>query len=154
MSTESIEHAEVAVTLIHHEGRVLVVWNSQWGGFTLPMTKRRAWQSMSGPDLVQAESWDDAAMRNVGECLGCTSTEVPQFVLEIPEYKPSRRSGEVKRYSFQVFAFHATGFELPRGVVGEWLTFDEILDEQRRPIAITARDLVGRCKDPALKFQP
>jgi hypothetical protein len=149
-----MEFAEVAVTLIHHDGRVLVVWNARWGGFTLPMTKRRTWQSMSGPNREEVESWDDAAMRNVGECLGRTSTDIPQFILEIPEYTPSLRSGDVKRYNFQVFAFHAADAGLPNCAVGEWLTFDEILDKERRPISETARFLVGQCKNPDLGFFP
>jgi hypothetical protein len=134
---------DVVVTVIYHSEQVLLVFNPKWGAFTLPMTKLRQWPYGENPSPARSELPEDAAMRNVGECLGKTFLEGSQSLRqEIIELAQSDADSAAKRYLYRVFAFHALDTALAPGVAGEWLRINEILDEQRRPISKSARSLV------------
>jgi hypothetical protein len=134
---------EIAVVLIVQEGRVLGVYNPKWGSYTLPMTKRYSWQDPNMVDGVHVEDWDDAAVRAETECFPGTRLDAPSFLLEIPEYQQSDRDGAWKRYRFRVHRRELADNPAPRaGLNIEWLTPDEWLDVNRRPISKTARDVI------------
>lgn len=100
---------DVVVTVIYHEDRILLVFNPLWGAFTLPMTKLRQWPYGEKPAPVRIEEPEDAAMRNVGECLGRTSLDVPQQLHEdIIALEQSDRESRSKRYQYRVFGFPVT----------------------------------------------
>ncbi|MBX7169260.1 MAG: hypothetical protein K1X74_23205 [Pirellulales bacterium] len=150
MAVQGFPIVEVAVTVFRCEGRLLLVFNAGWGAFTLPMTKRRQETQPQHPHAPRNEAWDDAAMRNSGECLGRTSTAVPTLACEVTEWLQSDRDGKVKRFSFQVYVVDLPGSEaFPPGLIAEWLLPEEVLDERRRPISPTARFLVGRLQAEA-----
>jgi len=140
-----IPRVEVAVVLLMHDGRVLTPYNRKWGAFTLPMTKRRHWEDPNVQGGELAEAWDHAAYRAAGECLGRTLIETLEPVGEEEEvrFRQSDRNGKFKFYIFHVYrlAFDAPPALAP-GVPADWLTREEILDEQRHPISKTARELI------------
>jgi hypothetical protein len=135
----------VAVTLIVHDEKILVVWNPRWGAFSLPMSKRREWHDPRVPASHHGEDWLDAGARAAAEYLGQTCE--PELLLDnIDEYQQSDRDGAWKRYHFQVFRISlADQPELVAGAIAEWLTPEEVLN--RRPISLTARYLVGKLQE-------
>jgi hypothetical protein len=141
---------DVAVTLIVRGGRILAVYNRPWSAFTVPMTKRRCWQDPSIPPAAREEDWVEAAARAAAEWLGCTSTTPPQFLADIAEWRQGDRDGVWKRYHFQVFKVELKeGDETSAGAICEWLSPDQFLDENRRPISPTARHLIKELQDQA-----
>jgi hypothetical protein len=140
-----IAAVDVVVTVIYHGDRVLLVYNPRWGAFTLPMTKLRQWPFGEKPTPARIEKEDDAAMRNVGECLGRTYVEAPTRLHEdIIALEQGDRESRSKRYQYRIFGFPVATAEHAPGIAAEWLRVDEILDEERRPISKTAESLVGQ----------
>ena len=134
---------EVGVTVVQRDGKLLTVYNQKWGAFTLPMTKRRSWGHPDDPKMIRPEDWRDTAIRNLVECFGRTYTEEPDILFEVSDFHQSDRDQKVKDYHFHVFGAVTVGdAPLIAGVLGEWLTPDEILDPSRRPMSSTARYLV------------
>jgi len=133
---------DVAVCLIRSPHHVLAAYNLQWETFTLPMTKRRRWQDPDVPIRFREEEWVDAAARAAAEWLGRTLRPSPLFLLDVAEYQQSDRAGLWQRYHFQVFSvtLEAEPAVVP-GKIVEWLRPDDFLDDERRPISSTARDL-------------
>ncbi len=136
---------DVAVSVITSGSKVLVVWNTKWGEFSLPMTKRRVWHDPRVAASRHAEDWNDAAARAGAECLRRTCD--PEFLLDVPgEYQQSDRDGAWKRYNFQVFQLpHADQPDLVKGAVAEWLSPKDVLN--CRPISPTARFLIGKLQE-------
>lgn len=147
-----IENLDVAVTVIERGGLLLAVYNEKWSSFTLPMTKRRQWKDPEVPGVVTDEEWIDAAARAAAEWLGRTSTTDPKHLSDtVPEFHQSDRDGRWKHYRFQVFQVSLEEGREPRsGAVAEWLTPEQFLDEERRPISPTARYLIGKLKGEAI----
>jgi len=147
---------KVAVVLVVHGGRILVVFNDKWGAYALPMTKRRVWNDPNAAGGKRVEEWIDAAIRARTECVPGTSTIAPVFQLCIPEYQQSDRDGEWKRYEFHVFKTAlANPYAVGPGGRTEWLTPAELLNPQRCPISKTARDIVRQAQAEAnLRGQP
>ena len=132
MGERQIPLAEVAATLIICKGRVLAVYNRNWNSFTLPMTKRR-----------KAEGWEDAAARAAAECLGAAWSGKPEFCVDIGELQISGRDGELKHYHFQVFSVQVPPeIMLAPSAPVQWLTPDDLVDESRRAITMTAPGLI------------
>ena len=102
---ESLESVKVVVTVIYSGRSILLVYNPQWQAFTLPMTKLRRWPFGENSGLARNEDPVDAAMRNVGEVLGRTSSEVPMLLLEGYQWAQSDRDAKNRRYSFEVYGF-------------------------------------------------
>lgn len=150
--TSPLPDVDVVVTVIHRGEHILLVSNSNWKAFTLPMTKLRRWPYGAEPAPGRAEDPVDAAMRNVGECLGTTSITEPKHWLgkdKLVELTQGDRESASKRYVFHVFGFAAESADLAPGVCGQWLRVDEVLDEQRRPISPTARYIVRQLQAQA-----
>jgi hypothetical protein len=141
------ETVEVAVTIISCLERLLLVYNPNWDAFSLPMTKLHHWPHHVAADVRRYEDWDDAAARSVAEILGQTIVgSVPLLLEHVSDWEESGRDQVVRRYSFRVF-HHRVGSiaSLAPGVIGQWLTIDEIEDPQRRPISPTVRFLLQQC---------
>jgi hypothetical protein len=147
---------EVAVAVITQDTRILAVYNPLWSSFTLPMTKRRTWQDPNIPPAHREEDWADAAARAAAEWLGQTSTAVPQLLAEIREFRQSDREGVWREYTFQVFQIPPGTHRGPRpDAVCQWLTVNEWLDPERRPISPSARELIKHLQAEAgLKGRP
>ena len=144
MSSFPPKSVEVAVTVIRRGDRILAGYNSNWGSFTLPMTKRRRWASPDDPQMIRDEPWEEAAARNVVECFGRTLVDEPKPLMEVKEFRQSDRDLVVKQYHFAVYEV-GTPDDLPLfpGVMGEWLLPEQFLDVRRRPVSPTARYLLG-----------
>ena len=128
---------DVAVALILKDGQVLAVYNENWGAFTLPMAKRRVWKDEEEDSLV-GERWEDAAGRAASEVLGRT---VLLRKLTLPEdrlHGRSWRDGRVKAYRYQTFLVLRSAPEPRDGILCEWLSPGDLLDNQRHPISETA----------------
>ena len=132
---------EVAVTAIAAGKKILMVRNDQWRSFTLPMTKVQRKPLGLADNVTQIERWSDAAMRNVGECLGRTLDREPKLLMDVGDLRQSDRTGEVHHYHFQVYLVEVDFERTAPAVVAEWLTPGQVLDEHRRPISPTAREL-------------
>ena len=146
---------DVAVTLILDGNAILLVYNENWGAFTLPMTKRKRPVPSGDAGELDGEDWLDAAARPVVECLGRPSKPEPILEEFLPEshFSLHRQSQVVYRYkTFKV------NFELDDQVIAEtpavWLTAAEILKGELRPISPTAIDII-RYRDilKALDFE-
>jgi ADP-ribose pyrophosphatase YjhB (NUDIX family) len=139
---------DVAVVIAEKGQRLLAVFNEKWGAFTLPMSKRRSWEAPSKDQgESRREAWEDAAMRAAAEWTGRTSTRKPELILDLAEFQQSDRDGQWKRYHLQAFRIAVDDdFKLPAGSTAEWLTADDLLDEQRRPISPTARHIVAELR--------
>jgi hypothetical protein len=146
-----MDHVDVSIVVVTRGPRVLTVFNSSWGSFTLPMTKRRNWTDPTVPSSDREESWKEAAARAAAECLGRTvSLDALEFVADIPEYRQGDREGLWKRYHFQLFRLGVPdGTEVKSAATVEWLTVDELLDPNRVPISSTARDLLPKAQEAA-----
>jgi hypothetical protein len=150
--TSPLPEVDVVVTVIYRGEQVFLAFNSNWKAFTLPMTKRRRWPYGVESAPGRLEDLVDAAMRNVGECLGITSTVAARPWLggdTVVERTQSDADGTSKRYLFHVFGFAAESADFAPGVCGQWMRVGEILDEGRRPISPTARFILRRLQAQA-----
>jgi len=149
---------EVAVTVIVAGEKILTVRNDKWGAFTLPMTKLQRKPLGMVENATQIERWSDAAMRNVGECLGRTSGREPKLLMDVGELRQSDRTGQVNHYHFQVYLVEVDSEQTAPGLASEWLTINQIIDAERRPISPTARELAklleAEAAKRALRFPP
>ena len=136
---------DVVATLIVHGGRVLTGYNDKWGAFTLPTTKRRTWEDDTvAKGAVREEPWENAAARAAAEWLGQSLTEPLTDLGEVPEFQQSDRDGKWKRYRLRAFLLELVAeHAIPPMRIVEWLTPDQIVDENRRPISPTARHIVS-----------
>jgi hypothetical protein len=137
---------EVAITLIRRgakKDQILAHYSPNWDAFTLPMTKRRKYFDPDVDSEARLEDWLDAAARAASEVLGRTCS--PTALLEdfLPEHEQSGRDGKWRLYRFRVFeVVLRDGESLPAGQTVEWLTTDQFLDPNRRPISPTARHVI------------
>ena len=139
---------ETAAVLIIRDGAILVAFNERWGAFSLPMTKRRSWAAPNVKDTGErVEDWEDAATRAAAECLGTTLTKGPTFMAELAEFQQSDRDSEWKRYHLRAYRFDvdsdAEGCGRP---IVEWLSADELLDENRKPLSPTTRYIINELR--------
>jgi 8-oxo-dGTP pyrophosphatase MutT (NUDIX family) len=132
---------EVAATVIAVGNEIMMVYNPGWHAFTLPMTKVRSKPLGLVKGRRTRELWSDAAMRNVGECLGRTLDIEPKLLMDVKNIEQSDRTGDVNYYHFQLYLARIDSKESSPGVVADWLKTSDILDEQRGPISSTAREL-------------
>lgn len=145
----------VAATVITHGKDILVVHSPLWGSYTLPMTKQRA-----------DEPWATAAMRAAAECLDVlfsSGSKVkdaglgkplapPKLYARTVDLTQSDRTGQVNVYNFQIFGLELDSKpQLAPGIIAKWLTTDEILNHQLKPISGTARFLIGELDNRATK---
>ena len=139
---------ETAAVLIVRDGAILVVFNERWGAFTLPMTKRRSWAAPNVKDTGErVEEWEDAATRVAAEYLGATLTQIPTFMAELAEFQQSDRDAEWKRYHLRAYRLDVDSDTVARGrAVSEWLTADELLEENRRPLSPTTRYIINELR--------
>lgn len=134
----------VAVTVITHGKNLLLAWNSSWGAFTLPMTKVRTLQLGLIEAAHRSETWEHAALRNVGEGLGQTVTQEPRLLVDIDDLLQSDRTGAGNHYHFQVFWLPVEVAAVRASPMGQWLPSAEILNDDRGPISPTARLVMRR----------
>ena len=137
---------DIAAVIISSGGKILTVFNDRWGAFTIPMTKLRAWKDPVEKDAKERqEEWRDAAMRAAAEAMGQTIVDDDlEFLIDVSEFQQSDRDSRWKRYRMKAYGISPTGrVGVPSNVVVQWLTPDEILDENRGPISPTARHAVA-----------
>jgi hypothetical protein len=145
-SVSEIPHVAAVAVLIKRGDNVLLVFNEKWSSFTLPMTKIRRLQDPNIPAAHREEQPVDTAARAVAECLGRTSLVDPNPVEGIGKifgFRQGDRDGIWKRYSFQIFELALDDDQEPwHGIRTEWLPLKEVLNDNRRAISPTARDIV------------
>lgn len=130
---------EVSAVAIVRDGRILAVYNSAWGAFTLPMTKRREWQDSKVQGKKLEEPWEHAASRAVAEVIGKSVVGMQRLPSQPPGLTQSDRTGEIKDYQAATFRYDLSpGVEPKADVIDEWLTLEEWLDPKRMPISPTA----------------
>jgi hypothetical protein len=137
---------DVAVALIKKDGNVLMVFDEQWGAFTLPMTKRRVWKDSAGA-AVGVEEWADAAGRAAVEVLGRSCliepVDFPDNILRTRSW----RDGRVKDYHYRLFqAIVDDPTPLPK-VTTEWLKPAQVTEPRRHPVSETAFVLIEMLRE-------
>lgn len=136
----------------------MAVRNEKWGSFTLPMTKVQRKPLGLTEGITRVERWSDAAMRNVGECLGRTIDREPKLLMDVGNLRQSDRSGQVNHYHFRVYFLEVDSGQTAPGLATDWLTTGQLADEKRRPISPTARELAkpldAEATDRGLFFPP
>jgi len=138
-----VPKVEVGVALIRKGNRILLVYNDRWGAFTLPMSKRRIWANVDDPDRPLEEAWIDAAARSAAEVLGSTCALDPEPIIEVEGERQGDADGILKEYRFQVFKLDVNaGGPSVLGKMVDWLTAEEIIGVQRRPLSVTAIRIV------------
>jgi len=146
-SSMPLPSVDVAVTLLQHGNRILAGYNSQWGAFSLPMTKRHVWKDPDLPDGLREETWENAAVRAAAEWIGRTTLAVPQLICDKEfEYRQSDRDGHWKRYSFRVFKLAVESEVLGGTEAYEWLTPAELVDPKRRPVSESAVFIIAELR--------
>jgi len=143
------QQPEVAVTVIAHGARILGVHNERWGVFTLPMTRRRAWQDPEISPVLRQEEWEITATRAAAEVLGRTFPKktLPKPLLdpnETRDYRQSDADGVWKVYHLRVSGLAVEDTRLAPGVFGEWLAPDDF--REREPISPTARYVIDKLR--------
>lgn len=133
---------DVAVTVIHCQGKVLAVYNPRWGMFTLPMTKVRWEQSAAHTEVGRRRAWFVAAVRNVMESLGITTIHRVNLLSELTDIRQSERDGSVNHYHFKIFHFPLHELPVSCPVVAEWLKPSDFIDPARQLISPTADLLI------------
>jgi len=147
---------DVAVTLIRNsKNEVLLVYSEKWGSYTLPMTKRRQPAPGDIESVREAEDWLDAGARNVVECLGRPAMPTPVLKTPVPESHFSKRDHVTKDYLFHVFEERFRDGDAGADCVTAqtlyvWVTPEQILKRQIRPLSHSARDLIAY--DEIVKF--
>jgi ADP-ribose pyrophosphatase YjhB (NUDIX family) len=147
---ELIDRIDAVATVAYCGHELLTVHNRHWGAFTLPMTKLRNWESGVVGNPPRRERGAEAALRNVAEFVGTTTTQTPGLLLDVSDLRQSDRTGEVNHYHVQIYGFELSGRRVAAGVVADWLTPNEILDASRHPVSPTARALVAKLLEAAM----
>lgn len=138
--------ADIAAVIVSSGGKILTVFNERWGAFTIPMTKVRAWKDPVEKEAPERqEEWMDAAMRAAAEVLGRTvEGNEFEFLMDVSEFQQSDRDSRWKRYRMKAYGISPTGrVGVPSNAVTQWLTPEEIMDENRGPISPTARHAIA-----------
>jgi ADP-ribose pyrophosphatase YjhB (NUDIX family) len=136
MPKDSYPLTQVTVALImDRQLRTLWTYNSKWGAFALPMTKRR-----------EGEVSADAAARAGAEVLG-VPVSVGEMWTAVPELALSGRDGVARCYAYDVFRVEpvstfAAALQRPDLL---WLNIEQVFADDWRPrLSATALDLVRR----------
>jgi hypothetical protein len=137
---------DVAVALIKNDGRILLVFDPNWGAFTLPMTRRRVWKDDAGA-LLGSEAWESTAGRAAAEVLGRTCRVKPIAIPDEVIHGRSWRDGRIKDYHYRMFMVHDVEPAPLPDTRAEWLTPEEITDPARHPISETAFVLIEYCRE-------
>src|SRR5262249_33306113 len=122
---------------------ILTIFNENWGGFSLPMSKGRIRPHPDDPFRIVEEAPHDTAIRAAVEALGrpLGPHELPQRhpLHTLDPFDQSGRDGVWKCYHYEVFQLELAPDETPRplgGVPMAWMTLEEM--ETLRPVTTTA----------------
>ncbi len=138
-------NVEAVATVLANGRKLLAVFNPRWGGFTLPMSKRKQFRDRSVCEAARAEEWPTAAARVAAEVLGRSfaPADFPRALTEIKDFEQSDADGIWKLYSIRVFGLAVSdNVRLAPGVVAEWLEPEEF--QVREPMTRTVRFLLTR----------
>lgn len=141
---------EAVATVLADGPKILAVFNPRWGGFTLPMSKRKQFRDSSVSAVTRTEEWACAAARVAAVVLGRSfmMDEFPRPLCEIKDFEQSDADGVWKLYTIQVFGQAVAGdVRLAPGVVAEWLRPEDF--QQREPMTRTVRFVLGRWRSEA-----
>lgn len=144
--SESIETIEIAVGLVFdsERKRVLLFWNDNWQGFSLPMTKIKH-------DRVPRESAKEAALRSVAEAMQLpvqlargNSAQREHCLLQ------SQRNDELKGYNYHVteIEIHPEFRKLNRDhrpVI--WASLESIANNEIQPVTWSVSPILTKCRE-------
>lgn len=142
----------VAVTLVHHGKRLLLVYNRAWHCFTFPMTRLRDWEvNQTSPFTAELQgAWKDAAAHAAAECVGTLNKPHDPnpgiFAPPVDLNDRSARTGETHFYHYKVFSLTV---DTPDRVLIQphlWLTAQEIaaaVANDLRPLSPTVHHLLA-----------
>ena len=144
-------NVEAVATVIAQGSKILAVFNPRWGGFTLPISKRKTFRDSVMDSPAKPEDWPKSAARVAAEVLGRSfgPGELPRLLCEIKDYEQSDADGVWKLYTIQVFGLKVAGdVRLAPGVSVEWLGSEDF--QTREPMTRTARFILARLKEQGL----
>lgn len=136
-----LRHVNAAATIIHHQGRILVVLKEGWDQFCVTVTK---------VDVEAGECGSAGSARDFEKVLGSTPPCGRHLLLDESFAETSLRLGETAHYDFQIYSSELPALSPAADRAGRWLTAEEILDSATEDISPTARRLIRRLSEAAL----
>ena len=135
------EQPSIAVAMIvNARGELLIAWNSQWGCFTLPMTKIRY--------EPPAEKPPEAAVRAAAEVLGvpcrAQANEEARFFRGL---RKSSRDAEIKDYQFHVVRVEYHPDFADRIESALWCSGDKLRAGEYQPLSGSVDEVLRHCID-------
>jgi hypothetical protein len=130
---------DVVVSLLtDKEGRVLLPWSDGWGGFALPMTKRRRGQGIIEPER-------QAALRAAAEAMG-VPCRIGDRLTMLLEQLVSERDHQTKRYTYRIYRAQTHPPDANRARIlppAIWLTPNEAFSGEYEPITQSSLDILS-----------
>lgn len=148
MSLAKIIRVDAVATLYFHNGDVLTVHNSNWGSFMFPVTKLRSVPSHAGG--VRLERGQEAAVRDFVETFQRSCSRPPELLMDCHNLAQSDRDGQLKHYTFQIFAAEVESRQVGDGIIAEWTRLPDLLHPTSKPISPTAPVLAQAISEAAL----
>ncbi len=155
MTMPTFPEVRVAAVAITRGDEFLTTFNGRWGGFTLPMSKRRTWSDPQVPGSERHEEAGDAAIRASAEALGRPLGPDDRLerleLMELEPYHQSNRDGAWKSYRFEVFRLRLAADTRPSvapGAIFAWLSLDAM--RESRPVSPTAIRLAEAIRGAAV----
>jgi hypothetical protein len=152
MPETSYPDVYVRAVAITRGNSILTIFNEKWGGFTLPMSKKRTKPHSTKPEQIIEESSQDTAIRATVEALGrpLGPHELPErhVVHTLDPFNESGRDGVWRCYHIELFQLELAPGETPKplgGVPIAWMTLEEM--EEFKPVTSTAVYIARAMRD-------
>lgn len=126
--------------VVDSQNRLLIAWNANWGGFSLPMTKLHLEQP--------AETPEQAAVRAASEVLGVPTRVVPNRAAQFARgLLRSPRDGDIKDYQYHVVPVepHPDFASLIASQPLVWAEIDKLQTGEYQPLSKSIEALLQEC---------
>ncbi|MFT5240081.1 MAG: hypothetical protein ACI9OU_001161 [Candidatus Promineifilaceae bacterium] len=148
MSEEELKKCRqvlAAVALVTCESKLLLIFNEQWGHFTLPITKLKDTFLNDDGCMDAAETvWTEAGVSAAQEYLSSGQASKGEYLMVLDDFMSSGRDSATKRYTVSVYHFAVPTLDLPDATGPQWLTVNEIMTETAPLMSQTALRVVNQ----------
>jgi hypothetical protein len=142
----------VRAVAITRGNSILTSFNEKWGGFTLPMSKKRLKFHPTKANETTEETSQETAIRATVEALGrpLGPHELPErhVVHTLDPFNQSGRDGVWRCYHVELFQLELPPDEVPKPLGGApmaWMTLEEM--EVLKPVTSTALYIARAIED-------
>jgi hypothetical protein len=129
-----------AAVIFDSRGRLLLVWNDNWGAFALSMTKLHCEQ----PE----ETHEQSGVRTVAEVLGLPTRVVPDKAAKFARgLQESPRDGDIKDYQYKLVPIevHPDFASHIRSQPFVWALINKLQTGEYQPISKSVEALLREC---------